>query len=449
VIRQTHLAWEEETMTVSSPFGKLLSELREQAGLSKEQLATRLHVDRSFLAEVEGGKSKLPREPKFYNLLWNVSEFSDTDITWLQDASGYKGSAEDIPPAVYIKDVAGQPQNGILIKVNAAEYTLYLRSDLEPAVAEAIRAEATQTIRDQAPNLYFIPRYWFNSPKAPSEEAQEHSSKSLPGISDSGIISVLMAPEKVENGDHLTEHISELQSQAKLGSETKQRPTHYPHENVVFHVGQLQAEDLRQQGKKKGSKKSYEVVATLGDAAERTGVADDEILTTSDIEAEYHINKKLVHEYTKRGRQGQPHLTPLDVRLARGGGSSQLLFRRVDIERIVANPPKSGRPRKPEDVVVQEKHSPQPYELVATLSQAAEKTGVPLEEIMTTRDIQAEWNVSRLRVLRWTWSGPHGQPHLMPLLVRLKGGKAGQLLFRRSDVEGIVTEPPKGGRPSK
>ena len=138
---------------------------------------------------------------------------------------------------------------------------------------------------------------------------------------------------------------TELQLQATLGSETKQ-PIHYPHENVVFHVVQLQAEAQGKQRAKRGTVKSYEVVATLRDAAERTGVAEDEILTTRDIEAEYHINKMLVHDYTRRGRQGRPHLTPLDVRLARGGGSSQLLFRRGDIERIVANPPKTGRPPK-------------------------------------------------------------------------------------------------------
>jgi transcriptional regulator with XRE-family HTH domain len=176
-------------------------------------------------------------------------------------------------------------------------------------------------------------------------EAEEPSAEGLPGTDDGGIISLPMPHEVVENGDHLAKHISELQSQATLGSE-KARPTHYPHENVVFHVSQLQAEALGRQRTKKDSGKSYEVVATLRDAAERTGVADDDILTTSEIEADYHINKKLVHEYTKRGRKGQPHLTPLGVRLARGGGSSQLLFRREDIERIVTDPPKTGRPPK-------------------------------------------------------------------------------------------------------
>jgi transcriptional regulator with XRE-family HTH domain len=177
------------------------------------------------------------------------------------------------------------------------------------------------------------------------KEAEEPSEECLPDTGDSGIISPPISHEVVEHGDHLTEHISDLQSQATLGSE-KERPTHYPHEHVVFHVAQLQAEALGRQRMKKDSGRSYEVVATLKDAAERAGVSHDEIVTTSEIEAEYHINKKLVHEYTKRGRRGRPHLTPLDVRLARGGGSSQLLFRRGDIERIVADPPKTGRPPK-------------------------------------------------------------------------------------------------------
>jgi hypothetical protein len=186
-------------------------------------------------------------------------------------------------------------------------------------------------------------------PEADAPEVEE-SPGSTPEIftysGEDGIISPPMASSEVESSDHLTQHISDLKAQAKFESETKRSPIPYPHENVVFHMAQFRVENLSQQRTKKGTVKSYEVVATLRDAAERTGVADDEILTTSEIEAEYHINKKLVHEYTKRGRQGRPHLTPLDVRLARGGGSSQLLFRRGDIEKVVANPPKTGRPPK-------------------------------------------------------------------------------------------------------
>jgi DNA-binding CsgD family transcriptional regulator len=178
------------------------------------------------------------------------------------------------------------------------------------------------------------------------EDPNDILAESFTSLFLAAIISPPMAPKEVDPGDHLTEHISDLQSQANLRSEPNQRPSHYPHENVVFHVAQLRTEAQGKQRTERDTVKSYVVVASLRDAAERTGVADDDILTTSQIEAEYHLNKKLVHEYTQRGRRGRPHLTPLEVRLARGGGSSQLLFRRGDIESLVANPPKPGRTPK-------------------------------------------------------------------------------------------------------
>jgi hypothetical protein len=90
------------------------------------------------------------------------------------------------------------------------------------------------------------------------------------------------------------------------------------------------------------------------------------------------------------------------------------------------------------------------YEVVNTLKQAAEKTGIPLDEILTTRDIQDEWNINRVRIHEWTRRGPHGEPHLTPLPVRLRGGSGGgQLLFRRGDIESKVANPPKPGRPWK
>jgi hypothetical protein len=89
------------------------------------------------------------------------------------------------------------------------------------------------------------------------------------------------------------------------------------------------------------------------------------------------------------------------------------------------------------------------YEVVNTLKHAAEKTGIPLDEILTTRDIQDEWNVNRHRIHEWTRRGPHGEPHLSPLPVRLKAAGGGQLLFRREDVESKISNPPKPGRPWK
>jgi hypothetical protein len=173
------------------------------------------------------------------------------------------------------------------------------------------------------------------------------SSLFLTGLLWKNNSSLVLTKHQMKEGG-IQAHVRELASQATLSSETNQQPDHYPHENVVFHVTQLRAEALRRQRAKKRLEKPYQVVATLRQAGEKTGVPHDKIVTTRDIEAEYHINKKLVHEYTQRGREGRPHLTPLSVRLS-GGRGGQLLFRREDIERLVANPPssyKGGRPRK-------------------------------------------------------------------------------------------------------
>jgi hypothetical protein len=130
-----------------------------------------------------------------------------------------------------------------------------------------------------------------------------------------------------------------------------QRETSVPAEpspSVIYEKGIMP--EMRPQAQ--GSAQPYEVVASLEEAAEKSGVPVGEIVTTKDIEAEYNINKKLVHEWTRRGPRGQPHLTPIPVRL-RGerGGNPQRLFRREDVARKVADPPKPGPPRK---------HSPLP-----------------------------------------------------------------------------------------
>src|ERR671919_771715 len=85
-----------------------------------------------------------------------------------------------------------------------------------------------------------------------SEKAQEHSSESFTDTGDGGIISPPMPHNEVEYDDHLTEHISDLQQQTKLRSETKRRPSHYPHGNVVDHVAQLRAEAQSEQAPRKG-----------------------------------------------------------------------------------------------------------------------------------------------------------------------------------------------------
>jgi hypothetical protein len=93
---------------------------------------------------------------------------------------------------------------------------------------------------------------------------------------------------------------------------------------------------------------------------------------------------------------------------------------------------------------------PEVYEVVATLKEAAEKIGVPPEALMTPRDITTEFHLTRSRIQEWRRSGPHGQPHLTPLPVRIAGARGStQLLFLRENVERVVADPPKPGPPRK
>jgi transcriptional regulator with XRE-family HTH domain len=155
--KEALLGWEEETMPASSPFGKLLSEFREQAGLSKEQLANHLDVDDSFIEEVEEGKCEPPREPEFYEQLRNVG-FSEANIMRLQEASAHKGglltqynqwqeSASTIPQSsqalavVYIKDLLW---DAFLIKITASENVLFLSTNLAYEEVSEVLSEASE-----------------------------------------------------------------------------------------------------------------------------------------------------------------------------------------------------------------------------------------------------------------------------------------------------------------
>jgi hypothetical protein len=190
----------------------------------------------------------------------------------------------------------------------------------------------------------------------------------------------------------------------------------------------------------------YEVVPTLRQAAENSGVPVEEIMSIRDIQAEWDITRDRLQQLMRRERKNSPHLTPLSVRLQ--GFGDQLLFRRSEVERTLADP-KLAVTKKPEQPKTQPLDSAQSSEVVPTLRQASEKTGLPLNEIMTTRDILAEFGVNRSRINRWIQS-PQGQPRLTPLPFKLEGGGiGGQYLFRRSDIERILADPPKGGRPRK
>jgi transcriptional regulator with XRE-family HTH domain len=197
-------------------FGRLLRECRKRAGLSQVQLANCLDISKSTVSKWETGVIDPPGDPAFYELLRKVPGFSESDIALLLETAEHvlalfseiiqREEQNSAPPqtslALHIKYVDGQRTNGILLKNNDLEYVLGLRPDLAPKVAEGIKAEATQTIKEQSSNQNFFGRVWSNPTKAASEEAQGSSTKSFTDIGIDAIISKLMKPIEAEGGEH-------------------------------------------------------------------------------------------------------------------------------------------------------------------------------------------------------------------------------------------------------
>jgi hypothetical protein len=137
-----------------------------------------------------------------------------------------------------------------------------------------------------------------------------------------GSISPPMPPKEVEHGDHLTKHVNDLQSQARLGSERRERPIPYPHENVVFHVAHLRQETLEKQVPPAGSGVIKGHLMTLAEASQTSGIPVGTL-------------RNYLHEgkLTARGREFAP---------APGGGKVL-----VDAQEVGSLPRRLvGRPKK-------------------------------------------------------------------------------------------------------
>jgi transcriptional regulator with XRE-family HTH domain len=447
--------FEDIRQTASNRYGTLLREIREREGLSQSELASYLKVEEALIKDLEAGSKRIYRD--VHNLdLEAVPGFTDSDWLDLWTAS-YRDIEDDTEQnftliKFRIKYVENQPYYGFLLKHKVLEYSLYLRAGLSTDVAKAIESNAANTIRAaHSINQNFIARYWNHFSNAFTEEAQVILLRlSDVDVETYDIILAQSTSTTVKNGEHLTSptpdphgdpntaqgtNAPELGLQPDLQQPSSQ-PEQYqpaPKKGVVFEprhakllfealenpdheyrqaaeqavrgfaevveqpVGgalnpeqspqALKKEEIYEEGQppkagaaKAGAARTYEVVATLRQAADKTGIERDEILTTRDIEDEYNINKKLVHEYTRRGREGRPHLTPLSVRLS-GGRGGQLLFRREDIEKLVANPPKPGPPKKAtiyEEDQTPKTGTPETHERLITLAQASDISGVPV-----------------------------------------------------------------------
>jgi transcriptional regulator with XRE-family HTH domain len=233
-------------------FGKLLRTLREQAGLSQDKLAACLKEEVSLINELEAGSREPPADPKFYDRLQKVPGFHALH-TMLevqdQDIDSY--------PDWLAEDNQRKQERQILQRWACRCEAVWCDGNLK-------------AICRRCGQQFMLNPSWTVS----EDDAQEPSTRSFTSTRVRVIISPPMPAKEVENGDHLTEHISDLQSQATLGSETNQRPSHYPHHNVVFHVAQLRAEALSQQSPAAGSGVIYDRgrLMTLAEASKVSGV---------------------------------------------------------------------------------------------------------------------------------------------------------------------------------
>jgi hypothetical protein len=324
------------------------------------------------------------------------------------------------------------------------------------------------------------------------EEVQEHSSESLPDAGDSGIISSPMPPNKVEDGDRLTSHTPEQgdpsaaqgtnvpehgREQSSLKPEQRRQApkkdvvfqktrSHYDREyleehaqnvvGLVFDAAKSNDPDL--------SPAAEQVLQSIHVVAE--SVAKRKGASLSQVSRESHISLSRLSDFVRKGLIPSLYKDRNTTYIA-NETAEELGHDKEDAEEMGMQLARLLRERRekyfPEEasIVIYERDSTperkpppqgsaQTYEVVTSLQEAAEKSGVPVEEIMTVRDIEAEWNINQGRIHGWMRGGRHGYAHLSPLPFRLGGVKgSAQHLFLRGDVEKIVANPPKGGRPPK
>jgi transcriptional regulator with XRE-family HTH domain len=410
-----------------------------------------------------------------------------------------KSAPSQAQPEIHVEYVKDQEFDGSLVKVDASTYVLRLKEDLTPTVAETIRSEAAEVAKETVDNPEFREQMWLsNSLKARISTAKEVDLNRLPRAQYDilrypdvdpgkyGIIWQQSTSHTVQSGEYLTSHTPDQQQQGdpsaaqgtkapeaglqpaskepEQGQRTprkgdiSQRRTQFDNEYLLaqrerlsqrFHTALQNPEDPTHHAAKQGLHIHAQAMAEIEgkrlsqvarehnmSLATLSRLVRDEYIPPlyRDRQAIYLANEttqKLVDLNHMAKAEGKPLASLVKAKRDELFPAEAVSQRRRRRERPARNQA---------EILV--------YEVVPTLSQAAEKTGVPPEEIVTTRDIQTEWNVNKGRVNRWTQGGPYGQPHLTPLPVRLGRERGGsQLLFRRSDVERLVADPPKGGRP--
>jgi hypothetical protein len=280
--------------TPPSRFGTILRVFLAWADIDHSELARYLSLDLATIRDLEiGGPGKtVLLTQQFYERLRHVPGFSDEAINLLKKAREIDELTEEL--AEHLGPFV--PELG--------SYELSDQQNL-------LLVEPLNTLLQDLSLEFKIIK------KEDKEEHQVPPTEIFTDTNKDAIISLPMPPSTGENEHSLAKHISDLRSHPTFGAERKP-PIHYPHENVVFHVAQLQAEARGKNGEEQPDR-----LMTLKEAA---GLYPDEV-SYGDV-LRWHYSGLL----EEQGRRW----------LARPGGRSIPLVSQVEVAYLKDNRPPRG-----------------------------------------------------------------------------------------------------------
>jgi transcriptional regulator with XRE-family HTH domain len=431
--------------------GTLFRVIRERAGLRQDELASYLSVKKSSVKSLEAGKSKLLADPAFYQGLRNVPGFTDTDITNLLLATEY---APIWFAAIKQHEEAKRTRPLTIKESRGISGAPILR-------IPTVEGETYGIIREQT-----------TSPRMGSgEQLTKHTSDTEQQVDPS-------AAQGTKPPEHGLEPTSRRETAPKPArrekAERKRRGvvyektrSHYDREyiqenaeNVVGLV--VEAAQINDPALSQAAEQTLQSMHVIAEAvAKRKGSSLSKVSRDRNIPLNtlsrwvidglvqpLYRDKKTIYIANETAEE-LDHIKQEAIETGEKPGSL-LRARRNKYIPQETSPGEIYNRGNISEIRIQTQGATQSYEVVTSLQEAAEKSGVPIEELMTIPDIEAEWNINRGRLHGWTRRGIEGQPHLPPLPVRLSGRMgSSKLLFLRRDVEWSIANPPKGGRPPK
>jgi transcriptional regulator with XRE-family HTH domain len=420
-------------------FGILLRETRKREGVSQTKLAGYLGTSKSKVSKLESGSNKPPADPAFYDQLENIRGFSAVDVARLQVVATYDRSLEH----------GKKPQ-----------YHIYSKFIAHVKVATSLRQLLPDKVKVQVALTYLI-RYDIGF--------LQYGIGSYVKISSQEVLHVLKHVETLSYPHRMPEHGSQIVQEGKW--EEAPKKTVYKRPRSHFDSDYLQANADSVTSILNNTLKNNDPILTpdLKQALHviMESVAKSKGASLSKTSRKHNIPLKTLSDYVAKDLIPVLYRDKNTIYLANETAEEVSLDyreakdRRRQPARLLQERREKYFPEETSTGVVHQRGSTpeirtpkqgstQAYEVVATLSQAAELSGVPPEELMTLEDIQAEWNITPGRIHEWTRRGRQGQPHLTPLPIRLRGERgSNQRLFRREDVARIIADPPKRGQPRK